>query len=173
MPCMQQDDVLLHAKRSIIKAIHCVHFAVQCHSVRLCRVLSIGMLAEWKSHPSQGPTGRSQGRSQLDTHCLNHYSGSCLFKNVVTSFWMCGGTPSCWNITIGLSSCLSGINQNCNMLTFGTELRIISVCAGQKMGCVFNMHNMLKYFFEFPFMVLYVYCMSITFLTINFSNFFC
>jgi hypothetical protein len=42
------------------------------------------------------------------------------------------------------------------------------------MGCV---NSMLKYFFEFPFMVLCAYCVrnicvSVTYLTISFSNFF-
>jgi len=44
------------------------------------------------------------------------------------------------------------------VLTFGTELSIILVCTGQQMGCIFNRQSILKYFFEFLFMVLWVYC---------------
>jgi len=36
-------------------------------------------------------------------HWPSHLWGNCLFKNGVTSLWMCGGALSCWKTTFGLS----------------------------------------------------------------------
>jgi hypothetical protein len=81
-------------------------------------------LAERMPHLSQSPTEKSRGGDQIWRSRREgsgppprpiHRSGNCPFKNVVTSVWMCGGAPSCWKTTFGLSWDSWGINHNANM----------------------------------------------------------
>jgi len=54
------------------------------------------------------------GDQEVDHLQPNHQSGNCLFKNIVTSLWICNGALSCWTPTIGLSSGRWDIIQNSN-----------------------------------------------------------
>jgi hypothetical protein len=80
-----------------VKAVQCMLllFLVDCLDCS-----RLWALAEHKPNLSQSPTGKSQEWSDPEVlefrkwTCLNHLSGNFLFKNVVTSLWVCGGTLS-------------------------------------------------------------------------------
>jgi hypothetical protein len=85
-------------------------FAITFHiwSFKLFRVIGIGRMQTssfTKPHriKSRGVRSQDCGGQEVDPPQPIHCSGSSLFKDVVTSFCICGGTPSCSKTTFVLS----------------------------------------------------------------------
>jgi hypothetical protein len=98
-----------------------------------------------------------------------HRSDNCLFKNVFTSLWMCGGAPSCWN-TFGSSWSNWGINHSTNMWHLSRRHRT-SVLYFSGKSCNYFLrigkNNFLSFSLQWR---AFNFCVAITFLLTNVCN---